>query len=113
MRIKKFDRLLTVYTVSSDTLDGEGYRSTIYTASTVPADIQPIGAKVDLSIYGINSNPAEVQKLFFDSGIAMPLGAIVEDGAGIRYMVKGLHVWYSHQEAILEPWSGTITLAGD
>jgi hypothetical protein len=108
MRISFNDRLHQVKRPNVTTLDTEGNRASTYTTiyTALPGDLQPIGSKVDLAQYGINYNPADVRKLFVDFVTNIRIGDVVTDDASKQYMVKGLRVWYSHIEAILEPWSG-------
>jgi len=105
MRISKNDRLFNVYSAAS-TPNAEGYQTVIYTKAidSMGGDLQPIGSKIDPAMYGINSNPADVKQLFFNTDNMVSLGYFIDDLTdGVTYLVKGLHVWYSHKEAILEP----------
>jgi hypothetical protein len=106
MRISKFDRLFDAYTYTmSLTADGMEQRAYVKQLSGISGDLQPVGAKFNPAEYGINATQADARRLFFDSTVALALGQIVKDQAsGVAYMVKGLSAWYTHQEAVLEPY---------
>jgi hypothetical protein len=106
MRITKFDRLFDAYTYTTAlTADGMEQRAYVKAISSMAGDLQPIGGKFNPAEYGIDSIPSNVKRLFFDSNVALALGQIVKDQAsGVAYMVKGLAAWYTHQEAVLEPY---------
>jgi hypothetical protein len=76
------------------------------TGTAVKMDLQPIGSKLTLESYGLDKVAADSKRAFCDAG-ALALGQIVY--TGIRtYMVKGLRDWYSHSEAIIEPFQVTL-----
>jgi hypothetical protein len=108
MRIKKNDVPITVYRFTQST-NADGLVTSSYTVkfSSKYADLQPVGGKFDPALYGINSTPSNVRKMFFDNDIDVLEGEIIASSSN-NYMVKNVKTWYSHQEAILEPYEVTI-----
>jgi len=104
MRIKRNDITTNVYQYTA-TPSADGQMVSIYTIrySGLPADLQPTGSKFDPALYGINSTPSDVRKMFYDHGFNIANGDVVL-AAGVTYMVKGIRSWYSHNEAVLEPY---------
>jgi len=110
MRISKHDRLFDVYQ-QGNSLDAEGYPviALTRTRAGLPSDFQPIGGRVKFEMYGLDSVSAEARRMFFDQGEAVYIGDIVQDLETLKtYMVKGLHEWYDHSEAIVEPYKVAI-----
>ena len=103
MRISKNDVLVDVYTPTF-TENSEGYKVATWTRilEDVGMDLQPIGPKVNLNLYGLDKTAAGARQAFFDLPI-LNMGMVVSSG-GTNYMVKGVHDWYTHSEAILEPF---------
>jgi hypothetical protein len=107
MRISKWDVPVDVYTVA-EAPNSEGYmvKTLTKTGTAVKMDLQPIGSKITLASYGLEKVAADSKRAFCDAG-ALALGQIVS--TGIRtYIVKGLSEWYSHSEAIIEPFQVTL-----
>jgi len=109
MRIKKNDVPIEIYTITK-AINAEGFVTETYSVPlSETADIQPTGGKFVQADYGINSNPSMVKLMFCDLDTSVQIGQVVQDVVtGINYMIKGLHVWYSHKECILEPYEVTI-----
>jgi hypothetical protein len=104
MRITRNDKLINVYSVNS-TITAEGYKTESYVAvySGIGVDIQPVSGKIDVTLYGIDKNPAMAKNMFFDSDKTIRIGDLVKVvSTGEVYMVKSLNEWYSHKEAILD-----------
>jgi hypothetical protein len=104
MRITKNDVPVTVYSYTSAVAsDGLVVNSYVPTYVNMMADVQPAGVKFDPALYGINSTPSDVRKMFFDGGYSIVVGMCVKAN-GVAYMVKGMRRWYTHNEAILDPY---------
>lgn len=105
MRNESNDRPFNVYELGT-TLSAEGYptETTTLTRTGMPADMQPIGSRINFEAYGIDKVPAEAQRLFCDAGEPVNIGSIILDNTSLKtYIVKGLRIWYTHTEAIMEP----------
>jgi hypothetical protein len=106
MRISKHDRLFDVYQ-QAQVMDAEGYpvMTLTRTREGLPSDLQPIGGRVKFEMYGLDTVSAEARRMFFDQEEPVYIGDIVQDTETLKtYMVKGLHAWYDHTEAIIEPY---------
>jgi hypothetical protein len=105
MRNESNDRPFNIYELGPG-LTPEGYSTEIatLTRTDMPADMQPVGGKVNFEAYGIDKVAAEAQRLFCDAGEPVNIGSIVRDNTSLKtYIVKGLRLWYTHTEAIMEP----------
>ena len=112
MRISKHDVPVDAYTVA-ETPNAEGYpvKTLTKTVSAQGMDLQPIGNKVDLRPYGLEKVTAGAIGGFYETftlWIGMVINPLVGNFAGTTYMVKGLKPWYSHSEAILEPFKAVL-----
>lgn len=103
MRISKHDVPVDAYTVA-ETPNAEGYpvKTLTKTVSAQGMDLQPIGNKVDLRPYGLEKVTAGAMRAFYDLPV-LSIGMVVY-AKGQTFMVKGVRDWYSHSEAILEPF---------
>lgn len=109
MRISKHDRPFDAYTVATAP-NAEGYQvQTLTKVDTVMGDAQPVGPKFNLAEYGINATLSEVKRFYYNVGL-LALGMVIVDTTrgDKAYMVKGVHDWYNHSEAILEPYTVAI-----
>jgi hypothetical protein len=81
---------------------------TIGTAVSFVGDLQPLARTASRRAeFGLDSTEANAKVLFYDSGIELHEGWIVEDGA-TRYMVSGPpNLWPLHNEAIMTVWNGS------
>lgn len=110
MRISTHDKLFNTYSQTT-VISSEGYETKTYviSLSNVPGDFQPMGAKFDPALYGIDSNPAEVKKLFIDLDYNVPIGCVLKYiDTGKVYIVKALDVWYGHQKLIIAPYDVVV-----
>lgn len=107
MRIAKHDVPVDVYEVT-ETPNSEGFM--VKTLNKIidaqGMDLQPLGGKVDIRAYGLESVTSGALRAFYDYPILM-IGMVVSNG-GKTYMVKGIKDWYSHSEAIFEPFEVVI-----
>jgi len=103
LRIKRHDVPVDGYTVS-ETPNAEGFmvKTLTKTIDAEGMDLQPIGSKVDLRAYGLESVNEGALKAFYDFPI-LSAGMIVY-AKSKTFMVKGPREWYTHSEAILEPF---------
>jgi len=107
MRMTRYDRSLKAYSVTRSP-NGEGIMvPTITLTATFNGDLQPLARTASRRAeFGLDSTEANAKVLFYDTGIALEEGWIVEDGAD-RYMVSGPpNLWPSHSEAIMTVWNG-------
>ena len=107
MRIHKNDVLVDVYNLT-DTPNAEGFMTRTVTKllSDYEADIQPIGGNINFQSYGIDAVASNSRIMFYDDPILLR-GQIILSG-GVTYMIKGIKDWYTHSEAIIEPYEVTL-----
>lgn len=99
------DKPFNIYELGTS-LTPEGYptETTTLTRTDMPADMHPIGSRINFEAYGIDTVPAEAVRLFADSDEPIHTGSIIRDNTSLKtYIVKGLRLWYTHTEAIMEP----------
>ena len=102
MRISKWDVLVDVYTLTTTPTSG-GFTNTLTkTIDAMSADVQPMGRNVDIKEYGLEIVGAGAKQMFYDLPV-VTVGQVV-DFLGSVYMVKGVKDWYTHSEAIIEPF---------
>jgi hypothetical protein len=108
MRIKKNDIFVDVYSfVSSIGADGMNTPTYSIKYQAMPADVQPIGSKLSLEAYGLNTTGANAKKLFYDTDFILLENDCILTG-GKLYQVKNISPWYTHNRAIIEPYDGDI-----
>lgn len=107
MRMTKFDRPLTAYPVTWAP-NAEGIEvPTLGTGVAFNGDLQPLARTASRRAeYGLDSTEAKGKALYYDSGVTLLEGYVVDD-AGTKYMVSGPpNIWPSHSEAVLVKWNG-------
>jgi hypothetical protein len=102
MRIKFNDVRMSYYSAARSVSADGILKDTYAKAFDFMADLQPIGSKFIPAEYGIDSATAEAKKLFLDME-SIAIGGVIAI-YGKSYIVKALRTWYSHQEAIIEPY---------
>jgi hypothetical protein len=102
-RIYSNDVPADVYLIT-ETPDSSGFMvKTLVKIYTVDLDLQPTGGKADFTAYGLEKVTSGAMRAFCDSDVLSMGNAVSVNGQ--TYLVKGLRDWYSHQEAILEPFT--------
>jgi len=107
VRMTRWDRALKYYSLTRAP-DAEGIMvPTLGTAVDFVGDLQPLARTASRRAeFGLDSTEANAKVLFYDSGITLEEGWIIEDGSD-RYMVSGPpNLWPSHSEAIMVVWNG-------